>query len=695
MQFHFDSHRALELLREGTGNPEARFRDGQLEAIEGLVSSPKRLLVVQRTGWGKSMVYFIATKILRDKGMGVGLLVSPLLALMRNQLEAAAKMGLVARTINSDNRSSWEKITAEVQEDEVDLLLISPERLANEQFKRDVLDAVSDGISLLIIDEAHCISDWGHDFRPHYRLITRLVQLLPTNTRLLATTATANDRVTDDLDEILGPGLTIIRGSLNRAGLTLETHKMDNAAKRLAWLDAALHALEGSGIIYVLTQRDALRVSEWLTSRGHDVAAYTAGSGDIRPELEQALLENRLKALVATVALGMGFDKPDLAFVLHYQMPGSVIAYYQQVGRAGRGIEKARGILLHGVEDDEIHAHFIKKAFPSRRVVERILEAVGNAEDGLSKYQILRRVNVPYGQVDKALKLLSLESPAPIVEEDKRWYLTATQSSEAFWERAERLTSLREEEWEQMKAFIELPHGEHMPFLMSALDSRDGAEAAVALQAPLHVRWEGDGLLAAEKFLRHTWRPIEPRKQWPRYAQFEQWPIEPIKIPEANRAQSGWALCYYGDSFWGSMVKAGKYDDGRFSDELVPAMCEMIRAGFEGELPAWMTCVPSTRHPELVPDFAAKLADALGIEFYPIVRAVKEKTEQKVMENSQYQLRNLDRAFELTGPVPSGSGFLFDDMVDSRWTMTVIAFMLLDAGANEVHPIALALSTAS
>ncbi|WP_288129019.1 DEAD/DEAH box helicase, partial [Accumulibacter sp.] len=315
----FDPQRALELLRIGSGRADAFFREGQREAIQHVVEGRGRLLVVQKTGWGKSFVYFIATKLLREQGSGPALLVSPLLALMRNQIAAAERMGVRAATINSDNQEDWTRVEAAIDRDAVDILLISPERLANDRFQSQVLGRVAGRISLLVIDEAHCISDWGHDFRPHYRLLERVVRNLPPNLRLLATTATANNRVMDDLKAVLDPNLAVSRGDLNRPSLALQTIRLPTQAERLAWLAQQLHTLAGHGIVYTLTVRDAATVSEWLQSRGLKVEAYTGESGDRRVELEQALLNNEVKALVATTALGMGFDKPDLAFVIHYQ----------------------------------------------------------------------------------------------------------------------------------------------------------------------------------------------------------------------------------------------------------------------------------------------------------------------------------------------------------------------------------------
>ena len=417
----FDPARALQLLRIGSGQPTAVFRDGQEEAIRHVVEGLGRLLVVQKTGWGKSFVYFIATRMLREQGHGPALLVSPLLALMRNQIAAAERMGLRAATINSDNQEDWTGIEAAIERDAVDILLISPERLANERFQEEVLAPVASRIALLVIDEAHCISDWGHDFRPHYRLLERVVRNLPRNLRLLATTATANDRVMDDLKIVLGPNLAVSRGDLNRSSLALQTIRLPSQAERLAWLAQQLQALPGHGIIYTLTVRDAATVSEWLKTRGINVEAYTGESGDRRVALEQALLQNKVKALVATTALGMGFDKPDLAFVIHYQTPGSVVAYYQQVGRAGRALDAAYGVLLSGEEETDITGYFINSAFPTETEVAAVIDALEAAPDGLSVPQLLGRLNISKGRIEKTIALLSLESPAPIAKQGSKW----------------------------------------------------------------------------------------------------------------------------------------------------------------------------------------------------------------------------------------------------------------------------------
>lgn len=509
----YDPRRALELLRLGCGRADAQFRDGQEEAIRHLVDGKGRLLVVQKTGWGKSFVYFIATRLLREAGSGPALLISPLLALMRNQIAAAQRMGVRAVTINSDNREEWAEVEAALARNEVDILLISPERLGNDQFNAEVLAGIADRIALLVIDEAHCISDWGHDFRPHYRLLERIVRSLPANLRLLATTATANNRVMDDLVQVLGPNLEVSRGDLNRASLALQTMRLPSQAERLAWLAQHVPLLDGHGIIYTLTVRDAEQVADWLKSRGLNVEAYTGDTGERRAEFEQALLNNEVKALVATTALGMGFDKPDLAFVIHYQTPGSVVHYYQQVGRAGRALNAAYGILLSGREETEIADYFIDSAFPTPEEVAAIIKALEAAPQGLSVPELMGRVNISQGRIKQAINLLSLESPAPIAKHDRKWQLTANTLSPEFWARAERLTALRRDEQRQMQVYVDLAQG-HMEFLIRALDGEPNTVAAPVLP-PLPNQPDPGLVREAIAFLRRTSLPIEPRKRWP------------------------------------------------------------------------------------------------------------------------------------------------------------------------------------
>lgn len=685
----YNAQRALALLRIGCGQPNAEFREDQEDAIRHAVEGRGRLLVVQRTGWGKSFVYFVATKLLREAGQGPSLLVSPLLALMRNQIAAAERMGVRAVTINSDNRDDWGNVEAAIQRNEVDIILISPERLVNERFRSEVLATVAGRIALLVIDEAHCISDWGHEFRPQYRLLERTMRTLPANLRVLATTATANNRVMEDLQAALGPNLAVSRGDLHRPSLLLQTMRFPSQAERLAWLAEHVPALPGHGIIYTLTVRDAVQVADWLKSRGVNVESYTGETGDRRGELEQALLDNRVKALVATTALGMGFDKPDLAFVIHYQAPGSVVAYYQQVGRAGRALDAAYGVLLSGEEETEITDYFIESAFPTPQEVEAILQALESDRQGLSVPELLGRVNVSMGRIQKTIELLSLESPAPIAKQGTKWQLTVATLSPAFWERAQRLTELRREEKRQMQEYVALKSG-HMAFLIRALDGvpdKLRAEASAALPTTTDLTLARE----AVAFLRRTSLPIEPRKQWPAGG-MPRYRIAGRIAPE-HQAKPGKALCIWGDAGWGGLVRQGKYQDGRFADELVEACVVLVRNWNPQPAPAWVTCIPSRRHPDLVPDFAQRLGSALKLPFVTALEKNEDRPEQKNMANSTQQARNVDGSLAIrVQTLPTSPALLVDDMVDSRWTLTVAAWLLRSHGVAEVFPLALALT---
>jgi ATP-dependent DNA helicase RecQ len=685
----YRAERAKELLVAGCGRTDVGFRDGQEEAIRNLVEDACRLLVVQKTGWGKSFVYFIATKLLREQGQGPALLVSPLLALMRNQIAAAERMGVAAATVHSDNKTEWREVERRLLADQVDILLVSPERFANEHFFNQVLAPIAARISLLVIDEAHCISDWGHDFRPHYRRIERVLRALPRNLRLLATTATANARVRQDLTEILGPDLVISQGDLHRPSLFLQTIHLPSQAERLAWLAENVPRIPGHGIIYTLTIRDALQVTAWLKSQGLSVEAYTGQTGEQRPRLEQDLLDNRVKALVATTALGMGFDKPDLAFVIHYQSPGSVVAYYQQVGRAGRALDVAYGTLLCGSEDTEITDFFRETAFPTRTEVDQVVAALANAPEGLEQADLMAQVNVSQGRINRTLDLLALESPAPLVKEGRRWRLTSVPLGESFWQRAERLTALRRQEQLEMQDYARLASG-HMEYLIRALDGPDGQFAPPPL-APLPELPEGHRIQEAQGFLRRTSLPIEPRKRWPpgglRQAKLAG------KISPENKAQPGRALCVWRDAGWGEQVAREKYQDGRFSDALVAAMVNLVSTWHPQPAPTWVTCVPSLRHPELVPDFARRLAGRLAIPFLPVLAKCDARPEQKTRANSVWQARNVDGSLALVqDDLPTGSVFLIDDVVDSRWTLTLSAWLLLSHGSGVVFPLALAVA---
>jgi ATP-dependent DNA helicase RecQ len=688
---------ALGCLRAAMSSTVIDFRDGQWEGIDHIVNQRGKVLCVQRTGWGKSMVYFVSAKLMRAQGAGVTLIISPLLALMRNQIEAANRLHLRALSVNSTNQDDWLYVRNELLADRVDLLLISPERLANDEFVTGTLQPIAARIGLLVIDEAHCISDWGHDFRPDYRRIGQVLARLPANISVLATTATANKRVEKDVVTQLGGVVAVQRGPLVRESLALQNMPLSGPAERLSWLADHIPQLPGSGIVYTLTTRDADRVSAWLRANHIDAHAYHAGKTDQeRQELEGALLANEIKCLVATTALGMGYDKPDLTFVVHYQTPGNVVAYYQQVGRAGRAIPLAYGVLMPGEEENDINEYFRDAAFPPEWQIDRILKALDEAQNGLRIREIEHAVNLRKSHIEKVLKLLVVEPLSPVLRMGSTWFRTLN-PYKLDRERVEHLTRQREAEWDEMKTYLESKTC-LMQFLAEALDDEMavpcGRCAACLGHAVLSFAIQPATLIAAQRFVKHSEMPLELKKQWDISALAEyqaQFGWNRQNIPLNLRGEEGRILARWGEPVWGDLVASGKAN-GRFSDELVMASVDLIRNRWARKSPiAWVTCIPSTRHPNLVPDFAQRLASALGVPFKPVIQKTRETEPQKSMENRFHQCHNLDGAFTVQSePETQGPVLLVDDVVDSAWTLTLVSILLIQAGTSVVFPFALA-----
>jgi ATP-dependent DNA helicase RecQ len=664
------------LLRSLTNNDDAAFRPGQLEAIEAVTQPGGRALVVQRTGWGKSAVYFIATKLLRSNGAGPTVIVSPLLALMRNQIEAADRLGLVARTVNSTNRDVWDDVFASIDLNEIDLLLISPERLNNPQFREEVMPRLLTTIGLLVIDEVHCISDWGHDFRPDYRRLKDVVASLPETTSVLGTTATANDRVIADVEEQLGSDLALVRGTLDRPSLGLQVINMPGKAERMAWAAATIPELDGSGIVYTLTIADARRLAAFLRTRGIDAEAYTGQTdAGIREDIEKRLSGNELKVVVATSALAMGYDNPHIHFVIHFQVPGSPIAYYQQVGRAGRAVDQAYGIALSGVEDARIQDYFIDTAFPSERVTELIL---GSLEDagGLTVNGLLANVNMMMTRMTATLKVLEVEGV--VHRKGSKWY-----RSDRPWEypreRIEAVTRQRKAEQQAMARYVTTDTC-LMAFLRQELDDRSErcGRCANCLGGLLNESAGADLVDAAVAFLGSESILIDPRKQPPAG-------LAGLTLRK-QRLEFGRALARYGDPGLGLRVESGR-QSGRFDAGLVAEAARLLAKWSPDPAPTWVTSIPN-RDNGATTAFAQKLATQLGLDYVDTVERITDSSRQEDMHNSYQQASNVLSAFAISGVRP-GPVLLVDDFIDSNWTMSVVGNLLLQDGSGPVFPFAL------
>jgi ATP-dependent DNA helicase RecQ len=669
---------ALAVLRRALG-PTARFRDGQLDAIEALVEQRSRVLVVQRTGWGKSAVYFVATRMLRDRGAGTTIIVSPLLALMRDQIEAATRLHLHAVTINSSNKEEWERAEQDLLGGEVDLLLVSPERFNNPDFSARLLDPLTRSVGLFVIDEAHCISDWGHDFRPDYRRLVRVLERMPARVPVLCTTATANDRVVEDIRHQLGAELRVLHGSLDRESLSLHSVRIPTVVERLAWLAQWIPQMSGSGIVYCLTVADTARVADWLNVKGIPAAAYSGETEkELRPEIERQLKANELKVVVATSALGMGFDKPDLAFVVHFQSPDSPVAYYQQVGRAGRAVEHAEVVLLWSERDEDIWQYFLEHGLPVQWHAEQVVEYLEAEADWVGQRDIEVNVNMPSSRIAGLLKVLDVEGA---VEKERSKYRRTLRAWRFDSARIERVRNARLTEHQDMRDYATATEC-RMAFLRKALDDIDVSPCGRCDNcAGNRYGSKTDPNLVGQalSFIRRRPIEIEPRKRW----------LGHRSGAISNAVEPGRALCYLTDPGWGDQLLDAKHSGRPLSDELVEAAAALIEdcmPGFDGTL-VYVPSLDPTR--TLVENFATRLAASLDVRLSDCLVKLRQNAPQKLMENSAQQIHNVDGVFGIRGRAPSGPVLLVDDIVDSRWTMTVLGDLLVAAGADPVYPFAI------
>jgi ATP-dependent DNA helicase RecQ len=678
---------AQEILARLAGE-QAVLRDDQWRAIEALLGG-QRVLVVQRTGWGKSAVYFTATALMRAHGSGPTLIVSPLLALMRNQLEAAARAGIRAETINSANLDEWSRVEQAVEAGEVDVLLISPERLNSPGFRETVLPHVARRCGLLVVDEAHCISDWGHDFRPDYRRVRDVLDQLPEGVAVLATTATANERVTRDVAAVLGEPL-VLRGSLDRESLALDVVDLPGDPERLAWLDSLLSEAPGSGIIYALTVAAAQDTAAFLAGRGHAVAAYTGRTEDAeRKRIEAELAANELKAVVATSALGMGYDKPDLTFVVHLGSPSSPIAYYQQVGRAGRATERAEVFLLPTPADSAIWSYFASVSMPDEPMVRRLLEEIDDSVRSTAALEPL--VDLRRSRLEMVLKVLDVDGAVRRVSGG--WVSTGRP-----WtydrERYDALRAARDREEAAMREYQRTP-GCLLRFLREQLDdpgASDCGRCSRCLGHPLRELQLSSVADGAEALSR-AGVALTTRKTWPTGMAARGIDLSG-RIAAGSAAAEGRALARLSDLGWGDRLAGALATDGEPSPAVMSGVVSTLRDWPWENRPEVVVSIESRARPVLVSSLAAEVARVGRLVEGGAVRRVSQRRPQEELHNAAHKLANVVGAFEVPPDVAEAIRdrvvLLVDDVWDSGWTSTWVARLLREAGAAEVLPFALA-----
>ena len=682
------AQRVIEAMAGGG----ARLRDDQETAVAALCEPAARVLVVQATGWGKSAVYWVATAIRRSEGAGPTLVVSPLLSLMRDQVAAAARAGLRAATLNSSNFDDWSAIEDGLLAGDIDVLLVSPERLANPGFGRRVLDSLAGRLGLVVIDEAHAVSDWGHDFRPDYRRVSDVLRRLNPETPVLATTATANARVTDDVASQLGDATLVLRGQLARASLELSVVDRLTPLDRYAWVVDHLPRLPGSGIVYTLTVADAERLAAAVAEvHGRDVpvAAYTGQlEPDLRHELEDALRDNRLKALIATSALGMGYDKPDLGFVVHVGAPPSPVSYYQQVGRAGRAIEHAHAVLLPSDADAGVWDYFATATIPVPEQVDKVL-AVLSAEEPQSVAAVEAQSGVRRGRVELMLKQLAVDG---VVDRLEGGWVTTGKSWVYDHEHYDGVVAVRRREADIMRAYT---RGERclMELLQTSLDDPHAEPCGRCsvclggLPEALDGAPSPETLKKVTDLLRRQVHLLEPRKMWPGGAFGTRGRIAPDDAHEVGRT-----LIHADAPEWRDTV-ASLFKVDAAAPEEVGEACVRLLAGWKdswSQRPEVVVDLPAAGFPMMTASVADHVA-ARGRLDRASLPAPGRLPDLRAMSSADEAAfwRDALTPGTLPADVAGRAVLLVVDATSSLWPITVAAAALRRAGASAVLPLLL------
>lgn len=682
-------YKKAETILKHIYGADAKFRDGQYEAIEAAVSN-KRTIVVQKTGWGKSLVYFMAAKLLREQGITI--VISPLLVLIDNQIDAANRLGMKCCLLNSTikDKEKRSSIISSLVNEECDIFFTTPETLYSNEIQQVITNL---NISLFVIDECHCISDWGHDFRLEYGKLNKIIAMLPSDVSVLGTTATANDRVIADLNKQFGENAYLCRGPLTRESLHIEILKLSSRPMRYAWLAKNLNKIPGNGIIYCITQKDCDRLSDFLNMKGISAKPYHSGiDAELNAETENQFKNNNIKVIVATIKLGMGYDKNDISFVIHFQRPSSLVAYYQQIGRAGRkeGVE-AYCYLMTGDEDRKINEYFVKNAFPTFQQEQEIVNALENATNGLKEKDLVQDSNISLKALKRSEMFLMNQG---IIFQDwssKKFFRTV----KPYNYQGEYYTSIRGiklSEIEDVEKFIN-HNGCLSKYVVNAMNDSTACDCGKCFNCVKKGILEGitlpskEEVIIAQNYLGNLYNEIEPRKLWGSINN----PFDigtKISIPN----EVGIALSKYNDAGYGEMVAYDKYHANSYRKELVEKTIELLKEKIGDQGYSVVSNIPSARNTK-VAEFAMQVAKGLGLKYIDLLTVTNNDTQQKNMQNSYYQYKNAVEKIVLKNGINQLSGaniILIDDLVDSKWTLTVAGGYLHKAGAGKVYPFCLA-----
>jgi len=643
------------------------FYDEQWEAIQKLLKG-ERVLMIQKTGFGKSLVFqFTATQL-----PGVSIVFSPLIALMRDQVNKLSKLGIPAAYINHTlTPEEKEDVLTKAQAGYYKIIYIAPERMEDIR-SMNVIQRLNP--SMVVVDEAHCISVWGHDFRPNYRRIVNLIEFLPADRPVLACTATATEQVQSDIEKQIGKGITVQRGGLLRPNFHLNVIHAQSQEAKLIHIAGLVKKLPGSGIIYCGTKVETETYANWLRYKGIDAVYYNAGlDNDSRVMIEHALMENKHKCIVATNALGMGLDKPDVRFIIHTQIPQSPLHYYQEIGRAGRDGETTYIILYYNPEDEELPKAFIKGGRPSAYDYNKVIDALKESPLGL--HGVIKAVNLKQTAVSVILNdLIDQGIIISYTQGRKKVYEYKYGAGELNTEPFEQLRSIKTGEFEKMKEYVQTRKC-RMNFLQNYLGDNSSEKCMKCDNdrgMKIEARETDSGLKEVEAF-RETFFPI-------------------LEVEtKTGIMTNGVAASYYGVTNVGSAIHRSKYENGGdFPDFLLRLSLKAFRKRFGNRRFDLVLFVPPTESGDLVKNLAKKIANTLNFKLSEGLKKTRQTQPQKIFESAITKKDNVKDAFYIDENVTNKDILIIDDIFDSGTTIKEIGRILKAAGANSVAPLTIA-----